>query len=213
MSTYTIAKQQDMSALRFNARDHRYTLRGMVIQSVTQVIEPLINQYDRVPAEVRRLALLRGTLVHKLTEIEDRSDGDWQTDALDCGLDGYLDAWRLFKQEAGVAIYASEQRVYHHVYRYAGTLDRIISLDGSHDRLAILDLKTGVILPEAAMQTAAYMAAVNIGLKEKSNEVVDRYVVQLREDGTYRLVQYEDKSDIAAFLAALTLSNWRSAHA
>ena len=202
-------KQAAIARLRFSPSRHVYTLDGMRIPSVTQVIDPLMP-FDRIPLEVRREALLRGELVHKLTELWDKMVAlpeDILEEAKSGGLLGYVHAWAKFEREMSVEILACEVRVYHMAYRYAGTLDRIARLNGE---IALLEIKTGALQPEYQLQTAAYMEAYNEG---DSNKIRARFVVQLAEDGAYHVKQHKDKADFDVFKAALTIQNWRLRYA
>ena len=73
--------------------------------------------------------------------------------------------------------------------------------------LAIIDIKTTAAMnPVTALQLAAYQEAYNAGRKEKAQE---RWAVQLRKDGTYRLHQYKDRADLSVFLACVQIFNWK----
>ena len=204
---YNVRKQALLDCLKLRA-NHRYVLDGLLgsftIPSVTQVIDPLLP-YEAIPLEVRAEAMLRGTVVHKLTAAYDR--GKYEKHAEEAragGLDGYVQAWVAFKTTVEVSIQAIEQRVYHSKYRYAGTLDRLALVDG---RPAVLEIKTGVLVPEHRLQTAAYLGAVNDGRTD--DKVLDRYVVQLMKDGKFTLEKHKDKADWEAFKGALAIATWR----
>lgn len=206
---YSKQKQEVLGKLKFRASDHAYTLGGMRIPSVTQVIEPLLP-YESLPKEIRAAALLRGDLVHKLTALVDESQMSAQTwdEAMAADLSGYMDAWAAFKQATDCAIIAVELRVFHRTYRYAGTLDRLVHF-GDDDVVALLEIKTGELLPEYALQTAAYLHAVNDGRARGSEPVERRYAVQLMPNGHFHLWEHKDRADFQVFLAALTIKNWR----
>ena len=207
---YTAEKQAYRDGLKFRAADHRYTLQGMVIPSVTTVIEPL-EPFGYLPEVIRRAALLRGTLVHGMTEQDDL--GILVEDDLlaETGLDGYLHAWREFKRGVDKMV-EIEGRVYHTKYRYSGTFDRLALVNG---RLSLLEIKTGGLVNAYQLQTAAYQAAINEGFVPQRidgivrNQVLDRFVIQLREDGGYSVVQHQDPTDFETFVAALVIRNWK----
>lgn len=199
---YSQTKQKALSKLTFDPGKHKYTQSGLLIPSVTTVINELMP-FQNMPQEVLREARERGTKVHELTCIMDADPGIITAEE-DKLWGGYLDAWEAFKQETAFRILESEQRVYHTKYLYAGTFDRIGILEG---KLGVLDIKTGMLYPEYALQTAAYLEAINEGRQE--DKIKGRYSLQLKPDGKYKLSEYKDKADFHVFLATLTLYNWR----
>lgn len=207
---YTPAKQAVLDRLKFDPGPHRYTLDGMLIPSVTQVMEPHLP-YAGLPKDVREAALLRGTLVHVLTEHYDARTFDSEMRALakEAGLDGYIHAWGTYLNEHKVTILASEQRVYHTKYRYCGTLDRIVEEAFTPGIAELVDIKTGELSPFYAWQTAAYCAAVSEG----GITIPRRACVQLKADGTYRHHLYTAPEDWPAFLGALKVAEWRFKYA
>lgn len=204
MSVYKPTKEKALSALKFARQGHRYTVSGMVIPSVTQVIDEQMP-YENIPHDVREDAKLRGDLVHRMTA---RLDNGLSADeAGEVGLGGYIEAWKRFKLERGLLIEGIEERVYNRKHRYAGTVDRICRLLIPDNLLSVLDIKSGIPQPESAWQTAAYLAAAN---EDRLGErVVNRYLLYLASDGRYNLVKNEEKADMDAFLAALTIKLWR----
>lgn len=194
--------------LIFEPGPHRYTYKGLVVPSVTQSIDWMINFY--APKEVMEAAAQRGTIVHKLTEKWDQGEWDegWQRDIDVAGLDGYLEAWKAFTRERVASIEAVEMLVFHPQALYAGTLDRALYLNDKPEELSIVDIKTGILHDEYAMQTAAYQHAYNQG--QKGKKATRRAVAQLLPNGDYNVVEYKDKSDISAYLSALNVHNWRA---
>lgn len=204
----TKAKDAALTRLQFKSANHQYVLDGMVIPSVTQVLD-LLSPFDHVPPQMLEEARLRGTLVHKLTEVADRGE-PWQDDADETALSGYIEAWEAFKRENSVVILASEQRVYHTKYRYAGTFDRVVTL-GTSLVPVVLDIKSGDLHNEYALQTAAYAYAFNEG-RTKAEHILDRVAVALQPNGKWKMDYYPHKnmlSDFQVFLAALTITTWR----
>ena len=86
-------------------------------------------------------------------------------------------------------------KIYHPVYRYAGTLDQVGILN---DKSALIDIKTGAYQPWWALQTAAYNAV---------SKCHYRYSLELHGDGKYKLIQHKKTTDLQAFLACLTVFN------
>ena len=200
-------KQEVINRLTFDPGVHKYVLDGMRIPSVTQVIDPFLP-YANMPKEVRETALLRGTRVHELTHVYDTVDTTVAIQvAKELRVNAYLLAWRKFLRDVRPVFIEAEMRLYHTLYRYAGTLDRVAMIDG---RLCIIEIKTGGVIDEYAMQTAAYQEAYNNC--QLDDLATARYVVQLKATGSYSLIEHKDKDDFQAFRAALTLGNWRMKH-
>lgn len=139
----------------------------------------------------------RGTLVHRATAMWDA--GTLDVEALDPVLAPYVRAWSQFKMDSGFTSDLIEHIVYNPIHRYAGTLDRRGYLDS---QATIVDIKTGVAQPWAALQTAAYAGTFDIPHK--------RATVELCPDCTYKLTMHTDRNDIRVFLSALAVTNWKA---
>lgn len=195
--------------------EHRYTKSGIIVPGVTSAISDLMP-FGNMPNSIRDAAFQRGTLVHKLTEMADIGEyfgTALEDNAVEAGLNGYIDAWWAFRSDYEVDILQSEQRVMNVRHWYAGTFDRIvkIKIDGVF-RIAVLDIKTGAPVPAYALQTAAYLAAYLEGQLDTSNIPDARCVVQLKENGQYHFEEHKDKTDFGVFAAQLTINNWRLKH-
>src|SRR5690606_18835965 len=102
-----------------------------------------------------------GQHVHAACHYDDEGDLDEATVHPD--VRPYLEGWRLFRREMGFVPLLLETRVYHPIYRYAGTLDRFGLLEHQSGVYVLVDIKTGD--PEAAaaaLQTAAYVEALRL---------------------------------------------------
>jgi post-segregation antitoxin (ccd killing protein) len=106
--------------LTFDEGPHLYRWNGEPVPSVTQIIKPL-SSFDHVDPDVLERARQEGVAVHKMVELACRDELD--EPGLPEWLRPYLAAWRAFVAETGFVLDASEERVYHLDYRYAGTLD------------------------------------------------------------------------------------------
>lgn len=183
--------------LEFDPATHEYRVAGRLLPSVTQILKSAGLIPESGWSSVR--AMSRGTLVHTACHYDDEGDLDEAT--LTESLRGYVEAWRKFKREVKLLeIVAIEERVWHPTYLFAGTLDRRVRING---RLGIIDIKTGQRQPWHSLQLGGY------SLTQK--ELHRRYAVRLASDGNYRLDEYNDPNDTTAFLAALSVHNWKSA--
>lgn len=197
--------------LEFDQAAHRYTWNGEFVPHVTGILSPLTS-YDRIPEHVLHHAQQEGIAIHRMVELD--CYGDLDIEALPEWLTGHHKAWRLFLDETGFDFIASEHRVFHPQYRYAGTLDlagylrRVKRTTG----LSIVDVKRSFFAgPAIGSQTAAYTEAWN-ATHDKRLQAKHRFALQLRPDGTYRLEPFEDPSDFSVFLACLTLRRWKEKH-
>jgi len=170
-----------------------------VIPSVTQILtaEGIING-QWYTEDGRR----RGGHVHLALRYldEGRLDEDSVTDEVR----PYLEAWQRFISETGFICLQIEQPFADRNLGFAGTPDRVGWMDGDKT-LSIIDIKTGSPEPWHALQTAAY--AVGIGKR-----MAKRWSVYLRNDGNYRLVQYQDIDDINAWIGLVSIRNWKQKH-
>lgn len=188
-----------MNGLVFDAERHAYILDGRVIPSVTQILtaEGIIDG-QWYTEDGRR----RGGHVHLALRYldEGRLDEDSVTDEVR----PYLEAWGRFLSETGFICLQIERPFVCEALGYAGTPDRVGWMDGGKI-LSVIDIKTGSPEPWHALQTAAY--AVGIGKR-----MAKRWSVYLRNDGNYRLVQYQDIDDINAWIGLVSIRNWKQKH-
>lgn len=191
--------------LQFEASTHTYTLGGVALPSVTQVLK-LLDQYEAVPPHVLEAAREFGTHVHLATELDDRGVLDEAT--LDPALAPYLDGWRRFRRESGFKIEFVEHRVVHKKLRYAGTIDRICR--DVRGRRGVLDIKTGLVPKAVGPQVAAYYAA----LCEARGSAIEsrRYCLQLMPHD-YRLHWLNNPADWSVFVSCLNVWSWRNRNA
>jgi hypothetical protein len=191
-----------MSGLTFDEASHTYAFDGVPVPGVTAILQPLTD-FSFVKAEVMSAAQAFGTAVHLACELWDR--GTLDEGELDPALAPYLAGWRLFSAEHDVKWRRIEEKVYHPIYRYAGTLDREGLVDG---KAAVADIKSSVDLyPAVGPQLAAYKNAT-----PGASPLMKRYAVQLKDDGTYVLKEYADRDDWPMFLSLLTLRLWCQRH-
>jgi hypothetical protein len=187
--------------VHFDAAEHRYTVGGVRLPSVTEVLDPLL-ELDGIPRAVLKAAAEFGTHVHIACDLFDK--GVLDEPALDPHLAPYLAAWKIFLRETGAVVDASEVRVVHGKLRYAGTFDKALHWKKrGRVTTALLDIKSGQVPRTVGPQVAAYAEAHPFKFDA-------RYCLQLRGDATYRLTKLSDPTDWSIFLSALNLHNWRT---
>lgn len=199
-------KKVNVAKLTFNEELHQYKLDGVVIPSVTQVLQGVgIIDFSGIPIARLDAARIFRIAAHKATALSDK--GTLDEKELDENLRPYLDGWRLFRQEYGFIPALIEQPLFSKIYRVAGTPDRIGNwrID---DSIIIPDIKTGFELsPTHAIQLAGYELIFKEDLKVKSK--IRRLSVLLNEKGKYKIQEYKDKNDLSVFLSALSVYNFK----
>lgn len=121
----------------------------------------------------------RGSTVHEFCQLE--LEDDLIEKSVDPRLRGYLEALRKFVRETEYKSEACERRVKNEAYGYIGRTDSWGTwLKGK----AVLDFKTGTVLPVTRYQLVAYAGCL------QSPGSYWRLAVQLNLNGEYRLTPY-----------------------
>lgn len=213
---------------RFDREQHLYTVNGIVVPSVTQVLEEeRFVDFSMVPHETLEQAKARGTYVH--TVLHFLLENDFDLDDVDARFRGYVDSALEYiatlgktplRDEAGNPI-AVEYRFWHLRRMYGGTIDWLGWDDDGV--LSIDDWKTGEPSDvAAALQTAAYEAGIREGvtidragivrgpLFPNHKKPIRRRAVKLFRDGKRaRPEPYGDPRDLSQFFNALTCTHFR----
>jgi len=195
--------------LTFDEARHEYRFSGAVVPHVTGVLKPLTD-YGRVDPDKLEIARQKGVAVHSMVELDAKNElgdlPDWMVPV--------YDYWLQIKQQMGLEIIASERKVYHSTYGYAGTLDlQVFAHNTKLKGPGIIDVKRSFMAGQAiALQTAAYAAACDHESKVPADRIQWRAALRLREDMPPRLETYDNRNDINVFIACLTLHNWRKKH-
>ena len=191
--------------LKFDEATHRYYVDGRQLPSVTTCLHPLYRGPEAGAAVLRRAANV-GTVVHALTEDDDRR---WPAEVPDApDLDygpakkhvGRRLAWLDWRRRAGFTPVHIEKRLAS-PDGYAGTVDRVGLLAGVP---AVIDIKSGRVPAYARLQLSAYarmvrQARLMAGVKEFA-----RVIVQVSESGRWRAHAYPDHAEDE--------KDWRAAH-
>src|SRR6185295_2304031 len=199
--------------LTFDPTKHEYRWHGVKVPHVTGIIAGLVD-YSWLGLGALEIARQEGVAIHKMVELH--FNGDLQS--VPEWMAGHWKALQRFHDDTGFEIWAAEQKLFHPTLHYAGTPDLI----GLMPRLknvkgpACIDVKRSLFGgPAIGLQTAGYTRAWNENDgKSRDLRVPDgnRFALQLRDNGTYRLVDYQDGEDFTAFLACLQQVRWRQRH-
>ena len=184
--------------LTFEPEGHVYRWNGVIVPSVTQILEAVgILDLSMVDRDVLAAAQELGKNVHKICELYDK--GTLDESSVDGAGRGYLDAWIKARKEMGFDKFSMiERKIYHPDYKYAGTLDRVYS--GT-----VIDIKTGApggLEKSAGPQLAAYMEVLNIPKRIYKK----RLVIHLTPDD-YKPIPLTDIRDLSTFISALNIWN------
>jgi hypothetical protein len=186
---------------RFDEASHAYWLGDRRLPSVTQVIAPLSDWSSVPPALLERKRAL-GTAVHLACELDDAGDLDdaeTHPEVL-----GYVNGWRRFMSATGAKVVMSERRAFHRRLGFAGTLDRVLLIEGQG---VLVDLKTAAApSPSWGVQLAGYQL-----LLEDEGEIAInmRYAVRLLPDGDFRVDRFTNPNDELCFRALLSVHQWK----
>jgi hypothetical protein len=188
--------------LAFDEATHTYRFLGAVVPGVTAVLRPL-SSFAGIPPAVLEAKAQLGRHVHAACEYDDQ--GDLDEDSIEDEVAGYLNGWRAFRRDTHCTVLAVEKRVFEPRLQYAGTLDRLLLIEGVR---WLVDLKTCFTTPiTAGPQTAAYLRALG------DTSITRRAALRLRPDGTYRFDPLTGPDDWSAFMACLTLHRYKESHA
>jgi hypothetical protein len=201
-----------MPTLTFNSETHTYLAEGTKVPSVSEVLRVAgLIDMDWVSEE----AMKRGSFVHQTIEFYLQRDLDEA--GLDPKLAAYLAAWKAAEREMCIRVLRNEkdaamveQRVFHPIYKYAGTLDVLAMLV---DRKVVIDIKTGAPSPWHRIQLAGYamtftdemVGRVNLYLSVESKFDGQKEIYT----GKYKFVEHRDRNDFNVWKAALTIAQER----
>ena len=146
----------------------------------------------KAPGEIMEASRVFGNESHELIELALLS-GDVHVDPAYAHIYEGFTAWQ---RDTGLTVVATELMVWHSFHEYAGTIDMVIRTDSG--ALGVIDIKTGGVFNEAAMQLAAYAKA----LRHLTGEQVEHaWVLQLprersKADATEELYQFVKLADL-----------------
>lgn len=208
----TVEEHAPSPQLVFEPEGHVYRIGGQVVPSVTQLLDDagLTVDYAAIPPATLRHARLRGLHVDACCDLLDEDALDWSSVHPECV--PYVEAWARFRADTGYAPAAGQVPLYHPL-GYAGTADSVGTLRGQWvvvERKATTKMAATYALQTAAYAQAPYAAPPGGGpLTPVAWGTPARLGVQLKRDGSYLVVPYDDAEDLAAFLGVVALYRWR----
>lgn len=175
--------------VKFYEADHRYTVDGVEVPSVTEVCRFLAYDYKSDKPWLARMAADRGTRVHAACAAIDYSIDPEETE----DISGYLKAYRRFLADYRPDWVGIEYTTGDLQLEIAGTIDRFGTLyDG---RSCIVDIKTGERLHDAQLrgQLTGYR---HLLLVDRGFYPDYLYALHLAKDGTYQLRTVRNDDDL-----------------
>lgn len=187
--------------IEFDEARHEYRVGGKLVPSVTQILG-ILRDFGGVPADDLERAREFGVHVHQAIDLDGK--GELDEASLDPALVPYLAGWRAFLSDSGAGLLGSEVRVYHPGLKYAGTLDALVCI---RDKVAVVDVKTGVLPRTVGPQLAAYETAYSAS-EENEHAIRRRLCVQLTGKG-YRVHECKDPADWSIFQSCLNVFRFK----
>ena len=171
-----------MDNVEFDDVPHEYFLNGQELPSVTTIMEPINHdKYEGIPKGVLNNAASKGTAVHNSIE----NYLKFGIDDIEPEYRGYFDAFLAFEEKYKPEVIRSEIRMYHKLFKYAGTGDLLCKIDG---KLILIDYKSTAEIYEmpCRVQLEAYWQALaSHGIKPD-----DKWILHLKKDGTYSIAKF-----------------------
>jgi len=170
--------------IRFEKATHTYWDGEDRVPGVSEILKGagVVRKYYAKDTTARD----RGTHIHEATELMDTlglTPLDFPEE-----LHPWLNAWEKFKEATGAKILLVETLLYNPVARYAGTMDRLLQIDGE---LFVADIKTGSAAAWHRTQVGAYAEALD---NPKANQGMAIYL----SPGKFKLQTWdEDKLSLA----------------
>lgn len=138
--------------IEFNEKDHIYMKNGIVLPSVTQIMQPLYEQvYGKADSDASDNGKSKGKEIHRAI------DDYCEFGMIDISEEykPYLDNFIRYIDEHQYVIVASEVMLCHPVYNYAETIDIIVT--DKKGEYGMIDNKTGDLQTKLhAVQLQAY---------------------------------------------------------
>lgn len=179
-----------MAKLLFFDTDHKYTLDGEELPSVSEVTRFISREiYGDIGQFNLDRAAKRGTAVHKATEVLDK----YGKVEISEDIEPYIKAYVAFRHEHKCEWKYIERQSYEPQKRYAGTIDRLGALDGV---CTLLDIKTTSSISKR--HRTLYSVCLTLYRRMFPDADVKQLVIlQLKNDGTYRIHRLEPLEELA----------------
>lgn len=178
--------------IEFNAEKHQYIVDGREVPSVTTILNYLTaNHYGAINEAVLRQAAQRGSDVHEACQMIDYGC-EAEVDPVTAP---YVDAYMQFLNDYRPKWEEIEQK--HYSERgFCGTVDRMGTLNY---KKCILDIKT-TGSPSKLNYLAYCSQLVAYSMFYEDGSDFNRYILFLKKDGEYRLVDADEYAERHGFM-------------
>lgn len=185
--------------------NHIYRVDGSIYPGVTEILEDAWLIDNRWYTEG---GAIRGTYIHRICHYIDEGDLDEST--VDEAFKPRVEAYKRFKEDTGFNVSYNEMPVFHPLYKYCGTLDKIGELNG---KKILLDIKTGPYQKWVSLQLHAYVEALKFNSAFGTwltDHQIHVYTLHLKSNGKYDLKKVEiNPVEQQAFLSCVRLYHWK----
>ena len=202
----TMIKLPNLSELSFTDEDHIYRLNGVIIPSVSAVMEPLsMAKYKGISESTLDRAANKGTSVHNAIE-----------NYIKFGIDdvspehrGYFDGFLDWLDEKKPVFVSSEFQCYHKLMMYGGTLDLLCIIDG---KLNLIDFKSTSVLSD--MLCGVQLEGYSQALASHGIKVDKKRILHLKKDGKWSDPEYPASDPLRwrVFGSLKCVYDWISRH-
>lgn len=181
--------------------DHTYWIGERRVPGVTSIIAHLTD-FGNIPEGTLEIARQKGVAVHAMADMHEK--GTLDEDQLPEWMQPVFERYLKWLRETGFRTIASEHRVFHPVYGYAGTLDRYGEFAHAAE-FGFVDFKRSFMAGKViGMQLSAYKEGYAAQHRDDKNaKKAKRYALKLNENGPYRMEPYTDESQFQDFLTCL----------
>lgn len=188
--------------------------RVLTVPRVTASLSIVRRDLELIPPDVLEHAAARGRAAHAAVWLSEKG-GDGS--GLDVGslhpeVAPYFQGYLAFKSATRVQIVETERLVVSVAFGYAGRMDLMAKGLTSRTSWDLIDLKSGAEHWSHALQVSGYAQAY--AEMTGTKRMIHRWVLYLRENGTYRLTQPADVQarDFRAFCHVLGTYRLLMAH-
>jgi len=174
----------------FDEAKHIYTIDGRAVPSVTDICSPITaDHYGSINSAVLEMASRRGTAVHEATELIDLGSMPDDGPEIDGYINAYLDFLLDYQPKWEYIEWVGHYKGEYDGLEFCGTVDRAGHVG---DEFWVLDIKT-TASPTKENYIATCCQTMAYAMILEAARSCDRKILYLKKDGSYRLVDCDEK--------------------